>query len=231
MTRNFVSVLCALRRPVLGQPVDKMANAQGKSHWSMLAKELRENDYVTLQFYSGVRDRYLWSNQSLHLLWVMFLMPGGALQCLTKWKHTTLKYIAESPDPGLTASTRSGDPCSCRICSTARVIGRFGMKCKKDVFTTWWLKPCKIFSLFELIRNIWKRRVKVDAALAWLYYFDERHYCQRILAFSEEFQQQEVLRRIATARSSPSTTTCSLSENVDNRRSSKLCPRPFANRV
>ncbi len=53
------------------------------------------------------------------------------------------------------------------------------------------LEARKIFSLFEVIRNIWNRRVKIDAALAWLYYFNERHYCQRILTFSGELQQQE----------------------------------------
>ncbi len=50
-------------------------------------KRVVKNARQTLQFYSGVCDVYIY-RITFFTPWIMFFIPGGALQYLTKWKPT-----------------------------------------------------------------------------------------------------------------------------------------------
>ncbi len=89
--------MCALGRPGLDHPVDKtdFAYARGKSHWStlhLLANELRKMPEKLFRF---IREfvMFIFTKSLLFTLWIMFLLPSGALQYRMKWKPTSLGFV------------------------------------------------------------------------------------------------------------------------------------------
>ncbi len=139
MTRYSLSVLCALRQPVLDQPVDKAwtmrTHEENRAGVCCICwqKSCEKMATIVYKLNNIIREYAIvdYDPTSTFFPWGLSSSCLAPLYIISLNENKQHLNGAESFDPGLTASTRCCGPCSCRICSIARVKRPCGMTSRK----------------------------------------------------------------------------------------------------